>query len=273
MTTFPGSPRIAKGALISVDLFNPLSSVVIFQYNPESLSRSLTPKLSKSGDRFEGPPEETISASLEVNAADQLERIPAMEPKALRHSLSRDTEAARVGIYPQLAALEMMIYPKSLSVIANAALSLIGTIEVVPPKAPLTVFVWGVKRVVPVRITSLSVDEQAYDVNLNPIRAQISLGMTVLTYKDMSPWNIVGQGLFMAHQIAKEVMATSHSVGNITRLGELDPSAIQFAGDKGSQAWSDVKNSSAGQTVQEGLDTVQNSEAGQFVSNAASSIV
>lgn len=218
MTTFPGSPRIAKGALISVDLFNPVSSVTIFQYNPESLSRSITPNLTQSGDRFQGPPEETISVTLEINAIDQLER-----------SQNRNAEAARLGIYPQLSALEMMVYPKSAAVLANAVLSRLGTIEMVPPKVPLTVFVWGIKRVVPVRITSLSIEEQAYDVNLNPIRAQVSLGLTVLTYNDLSRWNLIGKGLFMAHQIAKEVMATSSSIGNITRLGELDPNAVGFA--------------------------------------------
>jgi len=218
MTTFPGSPRIAKGALISVDLFNPVSSVTIFQYNPESLSRSITPNLTQSGDRFQGPPEETISVTLEINAIDQLERAQ-----------NRNAEAARLGIYPQLSALEMMVYPKSAAVLANAVLSRLGTIEMVPPKVPLTVFVWGIKRVVPVRITSLSIEEQAYDVNLNPIRAQVSLGLTVLTYNDLSRWNLIGKGLFMAHQIAKEVMATSSSIGNITRLGELDPNAVGFA--------------------------------------------
>ena len=228
MTTFPGSPRIAKGALISVDLFNPLSSVVIFQYNPESLSRSISPKLSQSGDRFEGPPEETISAQIEINAIDQLERA--------------EDRAVQLGVYPQLAALEMMVYPKSLAVIANAALSLLGTIEVVPPKAPLTVFVWGIKRVVPVRLTSLSIEEQAFDANLNPIRAQVSLNLQVLTYNDMSKWNIVGQGLFMAHQIAKEVMATSNSVGNLTRLGDVDPSAVRSASNAASSAWDAAGN-------------------------------
>ncbi|MEM9904091.1 MAG: hypothetical protein AAF921_03595 [Cyanobacteria bacterium P01_D01_bin.44] len=231
MTTFPGSPRIAKGALISVDLFNPLSSVVIFQYNPESLSRTITPKLSKSGDRFEGPPEETISANIEINAIDQLERAN-----------DKTAAAVRLGIYPQLSALEMMVYPKSVSVLANAVLSRLGAIEIVPPKAPLTVFVWGVKRVVPVRLTSLAIEEQAYDVNLNPIRAQVSLGMTVLTYHDLSRWNRVGQGLFMAHQIAKEVMATSSSLDNISRLGELDPNAVEFAGRQASRAQDWARN-------------------------------
>jgi hypothetical protein len=34
MTTFPGSPRLTKGAIIGLDPLNPLASVIIFQYNP-----------------------------------------------------------------------------------------------------------------------------------------------------------------------------------------------------------------------------------------------
>lgn len=213
MTTFPGSPRITKGALVSIDVFNPVSSIVVFQYNPENLSRTLTPQLTASGDRFAGPPQEEIGMTIEINAVDQLERAEAL--------------AVRLGIYPQLSALEMMIYPKSLSVIANMALSLIGTIEVVPPKAPLTLLIWGYKRVVPVRLTKLTITEQAFDVNLNPIQASVQLGLRVLTYNDLPRWSI-GRGIFLAHQAAKEVMATISSAGSISQIGQaqrLNPAA------------------------------------------------
>ena len=36
MTTFPNSPRLLKGAIIGLDLFNPISSVAVFQYNPDT---------------------------------------------------------------------------------------------------------------------------------------------------------------------------------------------------------------------------------------------
>ena len=206
MSSFPGSPRLFKGAIIGLDPFNPLASVVVFQYNPETLTRSLVAQTSGGdGDRGEamrlkGPPEETITLKVEIDAADQLEQAGAI--------------ATTMGIYPVLASLEMLIYPKSIPTIVNEVLMAAGVIEVVPPEAPLTLFVWGIKRVVPVRLTSFSITEEAFDPNLNPIRASVSLGLRVLTYHDLgllSP----GGALFMAHQIVKEVMATINGVGTI----------------------------------------------------------
>ena len=89
-----------------------------------------------------------------------------------------------MGISPQLSALEMLLYPKSALVIANTVLLAAGTIEIVPPEAPFTLFIWGAKRVLPVRLTSFTITEQAYDPSLNPIRATVNLGMQVLNYSD-----------------------------------------------------------------------------------------
>ena len=207
MTSFPGSPRVLKGAIVGMDPFNPRAGVVVFQYNPETVTRTLRPQgAGGSADRGEalrlkGPPEETIKLDVEIDATDQLERA--------------DPQATRLGIHPVLASLEMLLYPKSARVIANEALARLGIIEVIPPEAPLTVLVWGPKRVVPVRVTDVSVTEEAFDPALNPIRAKVGLGLTVLTYHDLgllSP----GGALFMAHQVAKEVMATLNGVGTLT---------------------------------------------------------
>lgn len=210
MTTFPGSPKLVKGALIGVDPFNPLASVIVFQYNPAEMTRTLTAKTTgENADRGEafrvtGPPDEDITIKVEIDAADQLE--------------TGDAVAGRIGIYPTLAALEMLLYPKSAKVIANEVLAAAGIIEVIPPEAPLTLFVWGVKRILPVRVTSFSVTETQYDPGLNPIQADVSLGLRVLTYQDLGLLS-VGGALFMAHQIVKEVMATVGSAGNIGALG------------------------------------------------------
>ena len=114
---------------------------------------------------------------------------------------------------PQLAALEMMLYPKSAYVIANEALLLAGVIEVIPPSVPLTVLVFGPHRVLPVRLNEFSITEELHDTDLNPIHAKVSLGLRVLNYRDLgllSP----GGGLFMAHQILKEVLATKTGATN-----------------------------------------------------------
>ncbi|HEX9736068.1 MAG TPA: hypothetical protein VGG06_29240 [Thermoanaerobaculia bacterium] len=204
----PLSPRIAKGAIVAVDPFNPVASVIVFQLNPESLTRSLTPNTTEGGGtaealRLKGAPTETISAELFIDATDQLE---ASDPTALR-----------MGIYPQLSALEMLLFPKSLLVVANSALAALGTIEVIPPEAPLTLFVWGLRRIVPVRITSLSVTEEAWDTSLNPIRATVSVDMQVLTYDDLSIIH-PGRAIFLANQVLRETMATLGSLDNLSSV-------------------------------------------------------
>jgi hypothetical protein len=209
MTTFPGSPRLIKGAIVGIDIFNPLASVILFQYNPDTLTRTLQAKMSGEGGdrsealRLEGAPEETITLDIEIDATDQLEKA--------------EGTAVSMGIYPQLSALEMLIYPKSAVVIANTALLATGTIETIQPMAPLTLFVWGPKRVLPVRLTDFSITEEAYDVNLNPIRAKVSLGLRVLSYNDL-PLTHPGYYLFLAHQVVKETMATIGSVNNIAAV-------------------------------------------------------
>lgn len=209
MTTFPRSPKLKKGAIIGIDPFNPLASVVVFQYNPKTLRRQIAPSLSQSegpaGDalRLNGAPRETIDLELEIDAADQMEK--------------GDGVTGQMGIYPQLSALEMLTYPKSLNVILNTALLAAGVIEIVPPEAPFTLFVWGAKRVVPVRLNSLTITEEEYDPNLNPIRASASVGMQVLSYNDF-PVTHVGFATFLAHQVVKEVMAT---VGSVSSLPDI----------------------------------------------------
>ena len=206
MTTYPGTGKILKGAIVSIDIFNPISSVAIFQYNPDRISRSLQPQYSQAAGgqgealRLQGPPQETISAEISIDLIDQME-----EGKA--GPLSG-------GIAGYLAALEMIVYPKSALVAINQVLMATGTMEVIPPTAPLTLFIYGWKRVVPVKIGTLSISETAHDAGLNPIRADVSLSMTVLTYNDL-PVTHPGYWTFMAHQVVKEALATVASVDNI----------------------------------------------------------
>ena len=138
-----------------------------------------------------------------MDATDQLE--------------TSDPVAADMGIYPQLSVLEMLLYPNSALVVANAVMLTLGTIELIQPDAPLTLFIWGAKRVVPVRISSFSITEERYDPNLNPIAAKVNLSMQVLSYNDLSVTH-PGYHLFLAHQVVKETMASMGSVGNLNAV-------------------------------------------------------
>lgn len=206
MTTFPNAPKLLKGAIIAIALPNPIPQVIPFQYNPVTLNRTLEVQATESSEntsealRLEGAPVENIKLEVEFDATDQLE--------------TADTTAVEHGIYPQLSALETLIYPSSTLVISNQILLSLGTIQIAPPQAPLTLFVWGKKRILPVRLTEFSITEDAHDINLNPIRAKVSLGLRVLSYNDLTITN-PAYHLFLSHQIVKETIANLGRVNNL----------------------------------------------------------
>lgn len=207
MSTFPRTPRTQRGAIIGLDPLNPVASLVVFQYNPDTMTRTLTPQMAGEGGgdrtealRLKGAPVENIRVDVEIDATDQL--------------ANGDVLASSMGIYPQLSALEMLVYPKTAQVIVNTALMQVGTLEVVPPTAPLTLFIWGPKRVLPVKVSEFSITEEAYDPSLNPIRAKVSLGLRVLSYNDL-PLMHPGYALFLTHQVVKEAMAVVGSIAGV----------------------------------------------------------
>lgn len=200
-----------KGAIVGLDPFNPLASVIIFQYNPDTLTRSLTARSTNTpwqqsspsqALRLAGPPTETIRMEIELDAADQL--------------ADGDGIAEALGVTPALAAMEMLLYPKTALVIANQVLATAGVIEVIPPEAPTVLLIFGPTRVLPVRLTELSITEQLFGPSLNPIQAKVSFSVRVLNYDDLGLLS-VGGGLFLAYQISREVMATISSVSGIAQ--------------------------------------------------------
>ncbi len=212
MSSFPNSPKLLKGGLV---LIHPetamVQRIIALQYNPDSLSRSFQIKGvgTESGDRSEalrltGPPVETIKVEAEIDGTDQLEFADAV--------------ATAIGIHPQLAALETIVYPTSGQLLANNALAQAGKLEIAPMETPLTLFVWSKTRVVPVRLTEFSVTEEAFDPALNPIRAKVSLGMRVLTVDDVGFSHKAGT-LFMSYLQVKEQLAAQHPGGSLNVLG------------------------------------------------------
>ena len=209
MSFSPQSPRVAHAALVSIDPIAPVPNVVVFQYNPDQLTRSIHPLVAgadaEKGDvlRLRGPAQETIRMEAELDATDQLE-LP-------------DPLAVTSGILPQLSALECMVYPRSEIEIANQALAAAGVIELIPTPMPLTILVWSALRILPVRLQDFTITEEAFDTLLNPIRAKVDLNLRVLTYTDLG-LTTPGGALFMAHQIAKEALA-SLALGSAVTAG------------------------------------------------------
>jgi hypothetical protein len=213
MTSFPGSPKLLRGGLVLVDPSSgAVKRIIALQYNPDSISRTLQVQaMGEDGDRsqamrIKGPPVETIKLDAEIDATDQLE-FP-----------DQNRNAVEFGILPQLAALETIIYPASALLNSNNALAAAGTLEIAPMEAPLILFVWSKNRILPVRITELSVTEEAFDPALNPIRAKVSLGMRVLSVDDLG-FAHKGGSLFMTHLQAKEQLATKVPAASMSSFG------------------------------------------------------
>jgi hypothetical protein len=215
MTGFPYSPRLLKGGIVTMDPdTSTVQGVIALQYNPDSLSRTLQIQSLPGGQdgvrvdalRLRGPAVETIKLEAELDATDQLE-FPGQNPNA-----------AQFGLQPQLAQLEMLINPTVETLQADDAMANAGTLEIIPLEQPLTLFVWSKSRVVPVRLTDFSITEEAFDPNLNPIRAKVSLGMRVLNIDDIG-FSHPGGRIFMSYLTNKQQLASQATSVAISVLG------------------------------------------------------
>lgn len=214
----PLRPNLQKGALAVYPTHTPGSQptrLILFQFNPEAMKRTLAhraapaPNQGNSGAakedvlRVAGPPLETINITVDMHAADQLE-----DP-------DRNLEVAQHGLHPALATLELLMYPPTLNAQKIEEQAARGQVQVSPADLPLVLLVWGTSRVVPVKLTSFAVSEEAFDTRLNPIAAKVELGMQVLTYMEFTDSSI-GRDAFLAYQKAKESLAAMNNPGSNT---------------------------------------------------------
>ena len=177
---------------MSVDSSTLAPTVVPFQYNPHTLTRSFEVQGAAGGLEFgqlTGPPKETIQVELVLDSTD-----------------AQETGGGEDGVAPQLAALLALVTPTSSDVLAELELAASGSIEILPPAGPITLFVWGPKRVLPVSVTEMSITEEAHDANLNPTLARVSLGLLVISYADVSSAH-PAHALSFAGQVARELLA------------------------------------------------------------------
>src|ERR1700693_4613047 len=215
MTGFPNSPRLIRGGIVTMDPdTSVVRSVIALQYNPDSLSRTLQIQAMPGGQdgvrvdalRLRGPAVETIKLEAELDATDQLE-FPAQYPNAVQY-----------GLQPQLAQLEMLVNPTVETLQADDSMANAGALEIIPLEQPLTLFVWSKSRVVPVRLTDFSITEEAFDPNLNPIRAKVSLGLRVLNVDDLG-FAHPGGRMFMTYLGNKQQLASKATSVAISVLG------------------------------------------------------
>ncbi len=205
------SPKPARGGLVEVDATTGfVGRVIAFQYNPDTFTRTLAVQSAGTGQaqalRLKGVAVETFKLEAEIDATDRL-----AHPE-------ENASARLLGIHPQLAALESLVQPKAATLAANDGLAASGQLEILPMEVPLTLFVWGAQRVVPVRVTELTIAEEAFDAALNPIRAKATISLRVLSVDDLG-FGHRGGALFMSHLRAREALAAGAGSAGVASLG------------------------------------------------------
>jgi hypothetical protein len=209
------TPKLIKGGLVVLDAASgAVTRTIALQYNPDTLTRSYQVQgVGGEGGgeraqpfRLKGPAIETIKLEAEIDATDALE-FP-----------DQNSNAVKYGVAPQLAVLEALVNPTTTELQTLKSLAQSGTLEILPPEAPLVLFIWSASRVVPVRVTEFSVTEEAFDVALNPIRAKVSLGFRVMTTDDLG-FDHRGANIFLSHLRTREALANKSGTASLQQLG------------------------------------------------------
>lgn len=249
-TGYSRSPRLLKGALVefSERFLGPIPNVIVFQYNPETLSRQLTVWQPPGTDTEQqsgaaatpsraqpADPPESITLELMLDAADALEK-PESHPVAFIS-----------GVADRLAALEMLLYPQGESLLGGLLGSLSGSLSaggvsvggsgavaatpIPPARVPVVLFVWGPGRVVPVRLETFSVEEQAYSPLLYPIRAKVSVKLKLLTENDFPETDdrkrtlpeSIAVGAYKFTRKQKEILAAANLANTVESIVGILP--------------------------------------------------
>jgi hypothetical protein len=216
--------KFIKGALIEFmpTFLVPVPNVIAFQFNPDTMMHTWSQPTEDAAQPatdadtppnpliVKGDPGESFTFSLAMDSDDT---IAHGSPFAVGLAKS-------YGLYPRLAALEMLQYPvpakgkklvgsfSAMGSVAGAGLAAstgmaggvsgLGTMgafavglaiggilaapktEVPQSQLPTVLFVWGQNRALPVRVKELTITEKAYDTLLNPIHVDADITLEVL---------------------------------------------------------------------------------------------
>jgi hypothetical protein len=223
-----------RGVLVEygMNILGPIPNIVIFQFNPEQLVRTIVipqpPPPASAQPRTEthaaaAPPSESFDVTARFSAADDLGAggVVSAIPRLF-------------GVGPQIAALEKMVYPQATpGGLIGAAIDAIGSALSGPsapapsqpvPRVPLPriLFIWGPSRVLPVTITSMTITEQKYDMLLNPVQVEVRIGMQVSRQAPTD--DVVGAGAYKYTQMIKDTQATL----NLAKVIEFAVDIIPF---------------------------------------------
>jgi hypothetical protein len=223
------SPKFEKGALVQLvkDLVGVVPNVIAFQYNPEKLSHTLTPwnpfEVDQTQRGAKAPtvqpfdPKESFTLTLEIDATNELEDDNAV--------------AKRVGIADRLAALKKLTQPSQglIGDLVASARALTGKAasQAFRPTVPVVLFVWGPGRILPVRVTSFSVEETLFSPSLHPLQATVTLGLEVLTPDVFKCQNDTAADIAVAAynltRLQEDTLAVAHIANNLDAIKGLLP--------------------------------------------------
>ncbi|MDQ1287759.1 MAG: hypothetical protein QG622_1324 [Actinomycetota bacterium] len=208
----PIAPVIARAGLVILEPGGQrIRDVIAFQYNPDSVNRSLKARAGGADggelQRVSGTATQTITFDAELDVTDQL-----AEPRDPANRVEVSD-----GLHPYLAALESLLNPPLARVLENARLAASGFLEIAPSPSPSLVLVWSRHRVIPVRLTELSIVEEAFDTRLNPLRAKVSFSFTALGVNELGVSGRLG-ALAVGQHRRLETLAAAKGFGTVTDL-------------------------------------------------------
>ncbi|HKQ05853.1 MAG TPA: hypothetical protein VJ464_12025 [Blastocatellia bacterium] len=225
---FTNQPKILRGAFVEFGISVP-PLIVVFQFNPVTISRSRSAYTYRPYTGGDQDPVQSIDFTQIVKDPGILMQFRSkntrivVSPETLNFDIrldatdklnAGDTITEQFGVAPQLSTLELMMVPKSQSVMGAALSALIGgaskafTLVDQANNPPVILFIWGRKKVMPVNITSMSIREEEFSSDLNPTRVTVSVNLEVIEGPNVA--YIYTKGL-------KEVM----SLLNLANIGDI----------------------------------------------------
>lgn len=220
---FTNKPKILRGAFVEYGLSLP-PLVVVFQFNPEKLTRNRSLTFTIPGETTKTPRSQSLH-QIEMNPLTiQEKQNVKVEEESISFEIRLDATdklndgdaiTEQFGIAPQLSTLELMVHPKEESLIGQALGALLGSKGGFSftrgPNPPMILFIWGRKRVLPVNIKSMNITETEFSTDLNPIRATVAVNLTVIEGKNIP---------YMYSKAMKEVMSVLN-LANITDIADV----------------------------------------------------
>ena len=227
-TGYSGSPQLVRGAIVQLieDVIGIIPNIIPFQYNPETVSRTLTPwnpfEVEQSGRGQIAPtaqpfdPKEAITIEVHFNAADLLE--------------DDDAVAKAIGVADRLAAVEKLLLPSS--GLLGDLVAAVGDLTGNPPpperlSVPVALLVWGPGRILPVRVTGYSVEETTFLPSLQPLMAKVSLTLEVLTPDvfrcESGPAIELAIAAYKFFRVQQSALAIAHNARNAAQALTLLP--------------------------------------------------